>query len=83
MNESLQVFRHFKGNRYQVITHAQHSENPKETLVVYVECSDGEDSPVWARPLAMWQEETDRWPDGVRRPRFVPETAEIRALFSR
>lgn len=36
---------------------------------------------VWFRPLAMFLEETDRWPDGKTRPRFVVETDEIRALF--
>lgn len=75
-----QTFRHFKGGRYRHLLTARNSENHEELLVVYQ--SLDHDS-IWVRPLAMWNEETDRWPDGVRRPRFVPETDEIRALFSR
>ena len=74
-----QIYRHFKGGRYRALMTATNSENREETLVIYISLDHGT---VWARPTQMWAEETDRWPDGVRRPRFVPETVEIAALFS-
>jgi len=73
-----QIFRHFKGGRYRFLTHAKNSENPEQTLVIYVSLDHGT---TWARPSTMWSEVTDRWPDGVSRPRFVLETPEISALF--
>ena len=41
---------HFKGNEYEVIAVARHSETMEE-LVVYKSLKDGE---VWARPKAMF-----------------------------
>lgn len=46
-------YRHYKGNDYQVIDLAQHSET-EEWLVVY-RCLYGDHS-LWVRPLAMFQE---------------------------
>lgn len=43
-------YRHFKGNEYEVIAVARHSETMEE-LVVYKSLKDGE---VWARPKAMF-----------------------------
>ncbi len=47
------IYRHYKGNLYQVLHTAQHSET-EETLVVY-RCLYGEYG-VWVRPLAMFAE---------------------------
>lgn len=71
-------YRHFKGGRYRPLMGALNSENRDEELVIYVSLDHGT---VWARPMKMWLEQTDRWPDGKTRSRFVPETDEIRALF--
>ncbi len=76
--EYFKQYRHFKGGAYRPLMTAKNSENHEEMLVIYQSNAYGT---VWARPLAMWQEETDRWPDGVKRPRFVPETPEVAALF--
>jgi len=72
------VYKHFKGGRYRVLTTALHSETD-DSLVVYVSLTTGE---VFARPMTMWREEVV-WPDGERRPRFVPEDeATIRQSIS-
>lgn len=58
-------YRHFKGNEYQVIGTATHSESG-ETLVVYRPLYGEGD--LWVRPLAMFLETVER--DGVSQPRF-------------
>jgi len=58
-------YRHFKGNTYEVIGVAKHSEN-MEPMVVY-RALYGEGG-LWVRPAAMWMEQVDR--DGYRGPRF-------------
>ena len=58
-------YRHFKGNFYEVIGIACHSETMEE-MVVY-RALYGEHS-LWVRPAAMWTETIDR--DGYHGPRF-------------
>ena len=58
-------YRHFKGNYYEVIGIAHHSETMEEMVVyraLYAEHG------LWVRPAAMWTETIDR--DGYRGPRF-------------
>lgn len=65
------IWRHFKGNRYQVIGLARHSES-EELMVVYRALyGDGE---LWARPASMWLETIER--DGQIFQRFMLETEE-------
>ena len=59
------IYRHYKGNLYQVLHTAQHSET-EETLVVY-RCLYGEYG-VWVRPLSMFSEII--MIDGKEVPRF-------------
>lgn len=58
-------YRHFKGNEYEVIAVARHSET-HEPHVVYRPL-DG-DSGWWIRPLSMFLETVER--DGYIGPRF-------------
>ena len=58
-------YRHFKGNYYEVLGIAHHSETMEE-LVVY-RTLYGEQG-LWVRPAAMWTETIDR--DGYHGPRF-------------
>ena len=58
-------YRHFKGNLYEVIGVARHSETQEE-MVVY-RALYGEYG-LWVRPTAMWTETVDR--DGYHGPRF-------------
>lgn len=61
-------YRHFKGNEYEVIGTARHSETLEE-LVVYRALYDN--GGLWVRPAAMWSEIVDR--NGYHGPRFIPE----------
>ena len=63
------IYRHFKGNRYEVLFIASHSET-LEPMVVY-RALYGEGG-VWVRPLSMWNEQLER--DGYCGPRFVRES---------
>ena len=58
-------YRHFKGNEYELIDIARHSET-MEPMVVY-RALYGEGG-LWVRPASMWNELVDR--DGYRGPRF-------------
>ena len=59
------IYRHFKGNRYEVIGIANHSET-MEPMVVY-RALYGEQG-LWVRPAAMWNEHVER--DDYCGPRF-------------
>ena len=58
-------YRHYKGNEYQVIGVARHSET-EESLVVYQPLY-GEGG-LWVRPLEMFKEFVEI--DGEQQPRF-------------
>lgn len=60
------VYRHFKGNEYQLLGLARHSETMEE-LVVY-RALYGERG-LWVRPAAMWLETVER--DGKQFQRFT------------
>lgn len=50
-------YRHFKGNEYEVIGIAKHSED-EQAMVVYRALYG--DSILWIRPADMWNEEITR-----------------------
>ena len=62
------IYRHFKGNRYEVIGMANHSET-MEPMVVY-RALYGERG-LWVRPAAMWNEIVEK--PNYNGPRFVKE----------
>lgn len=49
-------YRHYKGNEYQVLGLARHSET-EELLVIYKALYGKQE--IWARPAAMWNEIVD------------------------
>lgn len=63
------VYRHFKGNLYELLCVATHSET-LERMVVYRQLYG--DGGVWVRPAAMWDEHVER--DDYAGPRFSPVT---------
>lgn len=48
------IYRHFKGNKYELLHIAKHSETLEEMVVYRALYGDGG---VWVRPISMWDEE--------------------------
>ena len=72
------LYRHFKGNYYEVIGLARHSETG-EQMVVY-RALYGEHG-LWVRPLSMWNEIVELDGKTYRRFTFVGDGEErIRAI---
>ena len=65
MEIKLGKYRHFKGNEYEVIAIAKHSET-MEDMVVYRGLY--KDNPLYVRPASMWNETVER--DGKTFKRF-------------
>ena len=59
-------YRHFKGNEYEVLYLAKHSETQEDLVVYKALYGDGE---VWVRPAKMWNETVER--EGKTFPRFT------------
>lgn len=59
-------YRHFKGNEYELLCLARHSENLEEMVVYRALYGEGG---TWVRPASMWHELVER--DGKTQPRFT------------
>lgn len=60
-------YRHFKGNEYEVLGTAKHSETLEEVVVYRALYGEGG---LWVRPASMWEETVER--DGKTFRRFTP-----------
>lgn len=63
---SVGKYRHFKGNEYEVLGVAAHSETLEPMVVYRALYGDGG---LWVRPAAMWNDTVER--DGVVYCRFT------------
>jgi hypothetical protein len=54
--KSGEVYRHFKGDLYQVLALALHS-NDAEWMVVYEPLYENPDAPMFVRPLREWRDD--------------------------
>ena len=60
------LYKHYKGNIYEVIGLAKHSET-LEKLVVYKATYQNEGENIWVRPLAMFNETIRHNGESVKR----------------
>lgn len=70
MEIKLGKYKHFKGNEYEVIALAKHSET-LEDMVVY-KALYGERG-IWVRPASMWNDTIEKDGEKVKRFTYVGE----------
>ncbi len=70
MEIKLGRYRHFKGNEYEVIAIAKHSETLEEMVVYKALYAEGG---VWVRPASMWNETVEKDGKIVRRFSLIAE----------
>lgn len=67
------IYRHFKGNKYEVLGLAHHSESLEEMVVYRALYGDGG---LWVRPASMWNETVNRDGKTYRRFTYLGESEE-------
>lgn len=63
-------YRHFKGNEYEVLAIAKHSETTEDYVVYKALYGDGG---IWIRPASMWNETVERDGQTYRRFTYIGE----------
>lgn len=62
------IYRHFKGNEYEVLFLARHSETEEEMVVYRALYGEGG---IWVRPASMWNETVEREEKRLERFRYI------------
>ena len=71
MNEiKIGKYRHFKGNEYEVIAVAKHSETTEDMVVYKALYGEGG---LWVRPASMWNETVEHDGKVFRRFEYIGE----------
>ncbi len=63
-------YRHYKGNLYEVLSLARHSETLEDMVVYRALYGDGD---VWVRPLSMWFDRVECENGSVLRFQYIEE----------
>lgn len=61
-------YRHYKGNEYEVIGVANHSETLEKMVIYRALYDEGE---IWVRPLSMWNDIIHTNGETVKRFEFI------------
>lgn len=64
------IYKHFKGNKYELLTTAVNSENLEEMIVYKALYGDER---IWVRPAYMWDEEVEFEGKKVKRFEYIGE----------
>ncbi len=64
------IYRHYKGNNYELICIARHSETLEDMVVYKALYGDG---CVWVRPLSMWNETVEHGGEIIPRFQYIGE----------
>ncbi len=64
------IYKHFKGNKYELLYTAKHSETLEEMVVYKALYGDGG---LWVRPAYMWNEEVIYNGEKVKRFAYIGE----------
>jgi len=66
----LGIYRHYKGNQYEVVGFAKHSETLEDMVIYKALFGEGD---IWVRPLSMWGELVETDGEAVRRFEYVDD----------
>ena len=64
------IYKHFKGNKYELLDIAKHSETLEEMVIYKALYGDGG---IWVRPGSMWDEEVEFEGKKVKRFTYLGE----------
>lgn len=64
------IYQHYKGNKYELLYIARHSETLEDMVVYKALYGDGD---IWVRPASMWDETVEVNGEKVLRFKFIEE----------